>query len=110
MNAKNPLVARTLMIGVAVSFVLIAIGLVEAMLHPQPLLVTSPSPAEVAGGIFRANAAATVMAGLLVLMLTPFARVVVLLYEFARDREGSFVAISIVVLFLLIASIAISTQ
>jgi uncharacterized membrane protein len=95
---------------VAISFVLVLVGLFQAMLQPQPLIVPSPAPGEIASGIRAGSPAATVMAGLLVLMLTPFARVLVLGFEFARQREGPFVAISIVVLLLLITSIVIGMQ
>ena len=58
-------------------------------------------------GLVRGDATATIDAGLLVLMATPIARVLVLVVEFIRFRETPFALISIVVLFLLAASVTI---
>ena len=110
MNGRNPIVARTLVAGVAISFVLLAIGVIEAIVDPIPLIQRTPGVEEAVRGVLRGDAAATMTAGLLVLMLTPFARVVVLIFDFARKREGSFVIISVVVLLLLFTSIAISVR
>jgi uncharacterized membrane protein len=107
---RNPLVAATLLAGVTISFVLLAVGFLQAIADPVPLIAETPTPYVALRGALSGEASATIMAGLLVLMLTPFARVIVLLYEFARAREGSFVAISIVVLCLLVTSIAISVS
>ena len=45
--------------------------------------------------------------GLVILLATPAARVVVLVWQFARRREWAFVAISLTVLAVLAASVAI---
>lgn len=110
MKSKNPLVSLTLIIGVSVSFVLLIAGLAQSILHPVDLLGTAPTPREAMDGVRQGDAAATITLGILALMLTPFARVVMMVYEFARAREGPFVAISIVVLCLLFTSIAIGMR
>jgi uncharacterized membrane protein len=109
-KGRHPVVAVTLVAGVAISFVLLVIGVIEAMIDPLPLIQRSPGVGEALRGMLRGDAAATMTAGLLVLMLTPFARVVVLIFDFARKREGPFVIISVVVLLLLFTSIAISVR
>lgn len=107
MKSKNPLVSITLIAGVSASFVLLIGGLAFSIGQPVGLSERAPAPQEIVRGLSYGDPAAIITAGILVLMLTPFARVVVLLYEFVRAREGSFVVISIVVLCLLITSIAI---
>ena len=107
MKSKNPLVSITLIAGVSISFVLLIAGLALSVGRPVGLSASAPQPSSIVQGAVEGDPGALITAGILVLMLTPFARVVVLLYEFARAREGSFVAISIVVLCLLITSIAI---
>ena len=106
-RSKNPLVSATLIAGVSISFVLIIAGLALAISRPIGLSVSTPPPSDLVKAISDGDPASLITAGIFVLMLTPFARVLVLLDEFARARESSFVVISIVVLCLLITSIAI---
>lgn len=97
--------ARILFAGVILSSALLAFGLAIDLVHP---IHSGPfHPAEIVtipAGIAHADAAAFIHLGVLVLMSTPMLRVIVLAFEFARDREWAFVAITLGVLFLLIVS------
>lgn len=93
--------------GVTVSFVLLTAGVVRSIgagpagpLRPQNF-------SDTLAGVIRFEAAPLIHVGLLVLLLTPFARVVALVLEFARERDRTFVAVSFGVLFLLITTIMI---
>ncbi|MEO8216974.1 MAG: DUF1634 domain-containing protein [Acidobacteriota bacterium] len=107
MERKNTAVAYVLLTGVIVSFLLLAIGLTEAVLSGGPALVGVHGLRAIVHGLLRGDATSTIDAGLLVLMATPVLRVGVLVVEFIRSRETPFALISIVVLFLLAASVTI---
>lgn len=96
------LVMRT---GVLVSFVLLAIGLAFSAGSPAPDLLTPGSPMDVVRGMGEGDAASWIHAGLLVLMLTPFSRVVVLLLYFGKSRDFPFLGVSIGVLLLLVGTV-----
>lgn len=95
----------TLRFGVLLSSGLLLAGLIVDLIHPMDTAALHPGhlltfPSAIAHG----SAAAMVHLGLLVMMITPLARLVVLAYEFARQRDYSFAFISVGVLLLLIAS------
>lgn len=107
MNRKrHPIVSWTLNGGVLVSCALLVLGLVESLLRPAGS--GKPGVADIPSGLLAGEPAATVTAGLVVLMLTPLLRVVVLTLEFIRERDTPFAMISIGVLLLLAVTIAIS--
>lgn len=109
MRNRSQATSITLSVGVAVSFVLLIIGIVEELLHPgsSASAMLFGNRASILPSIARGEPIATLHLGLLVLMLTPLTRVVVLIIEFARHREFSFVAISTGVLFLLMISVVV---
>ncbi|HTV03166.1 MAG TPA: DUF1634 domain-containing protein [Luteitalea sp.] len=86
------LLGRTLGIGVAVSTVLLAIGLV------MTLTVGGP----VAGGLLNA--------GLLVLMGTPMTRVLISCVEYIRERDWFFAISGIAVLLVLAVTVWQATR
>jgi Protein of unknown function (DUF1634) len=97
-------VASTLLAGVVASCALLVAGLLWYGLRPSPIrqldIHALRQPWVLDSTMF-------LHVGLLVLMLTPFARVVVLLVEFVREREFSFAFISFVVLLLLSLGVTI---
>jgi len=99
----------TLSLGVAISFVLLIVGIMEELRRPGSSVnaMSFENRSSILSSIVRGEPIATLHLGLLVLMLTPLTRVVVMIIEFARHREFSFVAISTGVLFLLMISIVV---
>jgi uncharacterized membrane protein len=72
MSRIETLLGRTLRVGVTVSTILLAIGLVLALAWPGPV------------------AAVLLQGGLLVLMGTPMARVLLTCFEYVRERDWFF--------------------
>lgn len=105
-QSRHPLVAWTLNGGVLLSFALLVLGLLESLIRPAGS--EKPGVYDIPAGLIAGDPASTVTAGLVVLMLTPLIRVVVLTFEFIRERDTPFAMISIGVLLLLAISIAIS--
>lgn len=110
MKQRNRMVSVTLRSGVILSTILLLTGLVETMAYPDRLRRDLPSLDTLLPLILRGDPVATINTGLLVLMLTPLARVIVVTIEFVRDREYSFAMISIGVLLLLTMSVIIATR
>jgi uncharacterized membrane protein len=108
MKGREIAVSVTLIAGVAVSAVLLVAGLALLFARPAPV---EPLAAGALPAAFEAltelDPAAFLHLGLLVLMFTPVARVVVLLMEFVRRREWAFAAVSLGVLFLLTGAVII---
>jgi len=101
-------VAVTLRAGVAASFLLLCLGTAVYFVAPQSAAMLGPRALPgLLSEVLQGSPIAIVHLGLLLLLLTPIARVVVLLAEFVRAREFSFTLISIGVLFLLVLSIVI---
>ncbi len=113
-------IGYTLRIGVLISVVLIAVGLVLLVLRPpEPGLIaqlanprslintSSISPMEVINGSRQLNGLDIILLGLMVLIATPVMRVIMGLVQFARERNYIYVAITAIVLFNLFFSIFI---
>jgi uncharacterized membrane protein len=83
---------RLLAIGVIVSTILFAAGLAIAV---------------VAGGSLSTG---LLHAGLIVLMATPFARVVVSVVEYVRERDWFFAATTLAVLAVLVATLVVAIR
>jgi len=115
-ETEDPLaraVGVVLQVGVAAAAIITAIG--GALLlrsHgaevPQFSRFAGPSPSSTVAGAFRAalhgDAASLIQTGLLVLIATPVARVVMLLVGFIRERRWLYVVLSAIVL----AALAVS--
>jgi uncharacterized membrane protein len=117
-------IAMLLRIGVVIAAVLVAIGGVLALRHPEaPVpnyrVFIAPGDTSSAGaagialqsitGIFyqlRSGSGASIIAlGLLVLIATPIARVIFAIIGFARERDMLYTVISLVVLAILAFSL-----
>ncbi len=81
---------RVLGTGVIVSAALLALGLILALAAPSFAAATS---------ITRA--------GLMVLLLTPVARVVASVFEYVRDRDWLFASLTFLVLVIVLASLLV---
>ena len=104
------LVSHLLRAGVYLSGALLTVGLVVAYVQGA---TTSPAPGTMLGlpqlpsGLAHGSGLAIVLLGLLVLVLTPLSRVVVSVLLFSASRDRAFTAITLAVLAVLIASIAV---
>ena len=111
MKTRSPLTAKVLRDGVLLSFALLLLGTIFVLVADRPVDSLHASDLKHAGSqIHDGDLSVFIHIGLIVLMLTPFARIVVLVYEFARERESAFVAISLGVLLFMIASIVIGIR
>lgn len=100
-------VARTLTAGVAASLAAMAAGYALALLRGGPLPAAATPLADLAAGLRALDPGAVMSLGLLLLLATPAARVAVLVWQFARRREWLFAAVSLTVLGILAASVAL---
>jgi uncharacterized membrane protein len=98
-------VSSVLSAGVGASLVLMASGLALCLLRGGPLPAAATPASALGAGLRALDAGALMSLGLLVLLATPAARVVVLIWQFARKREWVFVAVSTAVFAILAASV-----
>ena len=108
-----------LRVGVFTSSVLMAAGLLLAALQPaQTASEYSPTLKELLRGLVSGElnsasgspAFTLLFAGLLVLMLTPFLRVLAALFAFLAEKDWRFVGIAAVVFFILVGQLIYSLQ
>jgi uncharacterized membrane protein len=103
-------VHRVLFTGSVASAALLVVGgalVLAGQMHPPGS--KPPQLAEIARRAVGGDGEAVIEAGLLLLMLTPFARVVVLAAGWLVARDWAFAAVAVVVLLLLAISIALGT-
>lgn len=107
MMRERTYVSNVLRTGVLLSFVLLVGGLVASMFEQAAAVLTPASPGLLIGAALRLDSTALIHLGLLVLMLTPVARVVVLVAHFVSEREVPFALVSMGVLCLVIAAVVV---
>lgn len=107
MSPERRRVSRTLRTGVFASFLLLTAGLARALFEEPAARLHPSGVAELPQALLALDAGALIHAGLLVLMLTPFLRIVVLTIHFARTGERPFVLVTIGVICLLIGTVAL---
>ena len=99
----NKFVATTLASGAMISFVLILWGAILLLIHPA----ASAPPGtlkHILTGFIHLNPTSTIHLGLLVLLLTPVARVIAAMLAFAIEKDRRYAIISFIVLAILAAS------
>ena len=101
-----PLVRRTLQIGLMAAVVLILLGGVFAVTRPSS---KSPSDSGIFSRALKGDSGAILGVGLLILMLTPVARVLVLAIGWLRIGDWTFSVVAFCVLALLVLSILLGT-
>lgn len=111
-------VSFTLRIGVWISSVLMALGLLLASLHSSSGISSNQSPTlpELVAQLFSkkifsaggAQAAILLYTGLVVLMITPYFRVVTTVTAFAAQKDWKFVGVALIVLTLLVLELVLS--
>ncbi|BDC17279.1 DUF1634 domain-containing protein [Acidianus sp. HS-5] len=112
----NDVIGYTLRIGVIISISLIVIGFVLLSTSPQFSELMSPNsrfntsivkPEEVFRGIKKGNGVDFILLGLMVLIATPVARVVMGIIQFAMQKNTIYVIVTLIVLFNLLLAIFI---
>lgn len=101
----NKFVSAALTTGVVLSLVVLLYGSVLFLAHPRAALASEPvSIVQILRGVTRLDPIATINLGLLILLLTPIARVISALIAFAIDKDKKYTLISLAVLTVLIIS------
>ena len=107
-------IGRTLRLGVWASASLMIVGLILAWPSAGSLRPPgeNPSPGEVLRSLLSGSLdpVTLIFAGLLLLMLTPFLRVLTAAVGFAAERDGRFVAVSLVVFAMLLGEFVFSLR
>ncbi len=102
------LAARVLETGFRVAVVIMAAGLVLAVIRQEPLPSTLEGPADIARGFVRADPEAIVGLGIVSIILTPFVSTLVIAMTFYRQGNRRYALISSLVLAILLTSIGLS--
>ncbi|MCL5736447.1 MAG: DUF1634 domain-containing protein [Actinobacteria bacterium] len=100
----NPVIARLLYGGLLMAVFLLLIGTALAAARVGPPVPRLTSIGDIPRALRHFEAGGFFSLGLLILLITPAARVAALLVAFTRDREWLFASISLVVLALLALS------
>lgn len=106
-------ISRVLRIGVTLSAALIGVGFISSFLVGWEGSLTGAAPGAVAPtaftqlrtGLLALRPIAITQLGLLILIATPVMRVAVSVIGFARERDALYVAITLAVLGILLASL-----
>lgn len=113
------LVSRTLRIGVYASSIFILVGFITSLFHPETLSTTVDHPSltqllsllqpnhDLFSRLF--NPFLLFYLGILLLMLTPVLRIVMAIVSFSLERDTRFVVVSLLVLFIIVLSIYLSS-
>jgi uncharacterized membrane protein len=104
------LIHHTLRAGVSISATLLTLGLLVVIVRDTPRPAVAPPLSEILRQAFMANGAGLIYLGLLLLMITPVARVMMLVYGYARIGWWRFVLISLMVLLLLGTGLALGIE
>jgi len=95
------LIHHTLRAGVSISATLLAVGLFVVIVRDTPRPAVAPPLSEILRLAFTANEVGWIYLGLLLLMTTPVALVMMLVHGYARTGWRRFALIALLVLLLL---------
>lgn len=104
------IVSRVLRTGVLTCLVLVGIGFILLAFHPAGAMHMVLPFREIFPAMIRGQGTAFIDLGILVLLATPLARVIITGIGFAWQREWPFALISLAVLLILVASIIIGSH
>jgi uncharacterized membrane protein len=104
------LIHDILLAGVLISAILLMLGLSIVLIEGRPLSEFTPTPGEVLSRAFRADGVGLIYLGLLLMMMTPVARVAMLVYGYGRMGWWRFALVSLLVLLLLVAGLVLGVQ
>jgi uncharacterized membrane protein len=100
----NVVISRVLRVGMVLAIVILILGVILAAAGSGSPVPRRTSFADIPGALWHLEAGGFFSLGLVVLLLTPVARVIALLLAFARDRRWLFAGFSLFVLVMLVAS------
>ncbi len=103
-HALNLLIANLLRTGLLAAVFLLLVGIVLSALGSGTPVPRHTSIADIPRALWHLEAGGFFSLGLLVLLITPAARVVALLIAFVRDRAWLFAGFSLLVLMVLVLS------
>jgi uncharacterized membrane protein len=103
----NTVISRVLIIGLLAAVALLVVGAILTFARPGVAVVHATSVGSLPSELGALQPGGFLQLGLLVLLLTPFARVVALGIAFGRRRQWLFTTISVVVAALLILGAAL---
>jgi uncharacterized membrane protein len=104
------LIHYTLLAGVSTSAILLILGLLIMLVRDTPRPEVAPPLSEILRQAFMANGVDLLYLGLLLLMITPVARVMMLVYGYARIGWWRFALISLLVVVLLSIGLALGIE
>jgi uncharacterized membrane protein len=104
------LIHYTLLVGVSMSAILLVVGVFIVLVRDTPRPEVAPPLSEILRLAFRANEVGLIYLGLLLLMTTPVARVMMLVYGYARISWWRFALVSLLVLLLLGTGFALGIE
>ncbi len=107
MDPLERTVQRVLRDGLAVSFALMAVGIVLAVARGQGLAPRVVPLGELGAGLVALDSAAYLSLGLIALIATPFVRVAGSLLAFMRLRDRRYALVTAVVLAVMFVSVAL---
>lgn len=103
----NSVISKVLVVGLLTAVFLLVVGAILAIAHPGSASVHISSLTDIPQQLVEGEPAGFLQLGLLVLLLTPFVRVLALGVLFATRRQWLFTGISIVVAALLAVGVAL---
>ena len=107
-NHLNNWSSLSLKLGVAISLILVIIGLIligiTGAKEVEPIVPLNQLPQE----ILALNAIAIITTGILILLLTPILQVVIAIVTFSRDRDKLYLGISLTLLCILASSLLLA--
>ncbi len=101
-------VAKVLRIGAIISSACLIIGVVLLMLRPSSEIAATLMLSDLPSAIAKWEPSGLITLGILAMILTPIARVMILVQGFAARKDRAFILIGFIVLAILLASIAIA--
>ena len=101
---------KLLIIGLAISVVLISIGLVIALVTHQEIPTSMPALADVFSHVFALQPSGFLSLGLLVLIATPVVRVISSFIAFLFEKDWRFAGITFIVLVAVITSVLLGKE
>ena len=116
MNSAQHIVERwtgwTLRLGVWVSGALMVVGLLMTVVQSQHVPAANPTVTEVLSNLFShpLDALTVTATGLLLLMFTPFLRVLTALIGFVAEKDWQFMLISLAVFLMLVGELVYSLR
>ncbi|MDD1770423.1 MAG: DUF1634 domain-containing protein [Methanomassiliicoccales archaeon] len=105
-SSLNKNVRYVLLAGMATSLTMMLIGLIAYALNPSSPDIAL-DPIEAIRQLLKGNPVGLLSLGIMLLIITPFARILVALAEFAKGKEWRMVVVSLVVITIVAVAIVV---